>query len=139
MIYVIIQFLLLCFMEITTNWANIGMASLILIILSILLGFWAIITVGIHEVQILPDIKKGTSLVTHGPYKIVRHPMYLSLLIFCLGLILSNPKWYMFLGFALLLTDLILKLRYEEKKLIKTFPEYNKYKSGTYCFIPFIY
>ncbi|KAA3609723.1 MAG: isoprenylcysteine carboxylmethyltransferase family protein [Calditrichaeota bacterium] len=139
MVFVIIQFALLFFMGIVTNWENIKMASIILILAAIILGLWAIFTMGIYKVNVLPDIKKGATLVTHGPYKLIRHPMYTSLLVLCTGLILSNPVWYMFLGFLFLLIDLVFKLRYEEKKLVAVFPEYEKYKSGTYYFIPFIY
>ncbi len=139
MVYVIIQFILLVFIAISADWTNLGVVSVILFIFSAALGVWAVFTVGIEKVRVMPDLRKGAHLVTHGPYKLVRHPMYSAVLILCSGLVLSNPSWYMILGFVLLFIDLVFKLRYEEKMLLKVFPDYKKYKIGTYYFIPFIY
>jgi len=139
MTYVVIQFSILLFMIVSTNWDNFGILSLIMIMLSVSLGLWAILTVGVYNVRILPELNKGADLVTHGPYRLVRHPMYLSLIILCAGLIISTQTWYMFLGGAFLLVVLVLKLQYEEKKLVAEFPKYKEYKSETYYLIPFIY
>jgi protein-S-isoprenylcysteine O-methyltransferase Ste14 len=139
MIYVIIQFSLIFLLGLGAHLSSLGRVSLILIVLALLIGLWAIFTVGLSKVSIFPDLKKGARLVMHGPYKIVRHPMYTSVMLFCAGLVLSNPVWYMFLGFAVLLGDLVFKLKYEEKKLVQEFSEYKTYRKKTYYFIPFIY
>jgi len=139
MIYVIIQFGFLFFIGYFANWSNIRIVSGILIGLSVFLGLWAIFTVGINKVRILPDIKKDMQLVKKGPYNIIRHPMYSAVILLCGGLVLSNTAWYMYLGFTILIFDLLFKLRYEEKKLLIAFPEYEKYKNGTFYLIPFIY
>ncbi len=139
MVYVIIQFILLVLIAISADWTNLGVVSVILFVFSTVLGVWTVFTVGIEKVRVMPDLRKGAYLVTHGPYKLVRHPMYSAVLILCSGLVLSNPSWYMVLGFVLLLFDLVFKLRYEEKMLLEAFPEYKKYKIGTYYFIPFVY
>ncbi len=139
MIYVVIQFSLIFLLGLGARLSNLGPVSRALILLALLIGLWAVFTVGLRRVSIFPDLKKGARLVTHGPYKIVRHPMYTSVMLFCSGLVLSNPVWYMLLGFAVLLGDLIFKLKYEEKKLVQEFSEYKTYRKKTYYFIPFIY
>jgi protein-S-isoprenylcysteine O-methyltransferase Ste14 len=139
MIYVIVQFTLIFLLGLGAHLSSLGRVSLVLILLALLIGVWAIFTVGLSKVSIFPDLRKGAKLVTHGPYKIVRHPMYTSVMLFCAGLVLSNPAWYMLLGFVALLADLVFKLKYEENKLMQEFTEYKKYKSVSYYFIPFIY
>jgi protein-S-isoprenylcysteine O-methyltransferase Ste14 len=65
--------------------------------------------------------------------------MYTSVIIFSAGMVLLNPAWYMYLAFILLVADLILKLKYEEIKLLQIFEKYDEYKKNSYCLIPFIY
>lgn len=137
--FVIVQFSLLFFLIYAANWHSTGPFSVLFFILGTFLGLWAIFTVGLTKVKILPEIKKGTDLVTKGPFSLIRHPMYTSLIIFSIGLVLTNPAWYMYIGFVLLVTDLILKLHYEERKLLLYFDAYAQYKKSTYFLIPFIY
>ena len=39
------------------------------------------------------DVREGHRLVTGGVYRRVRHPMYLSLILYALGQALSLPNW----------------------------------------------
>ena len=65
--------------------------------------------------------------------------MYTAVIIFSVTMLLMNPVWQMYLAWLFLVTDLIFKLRYEEKKLLKKFEKYSDYKKGTYSLIPYIY
>ena len=138
-IFVLIQFTLLFYMAFITSWKNFSMAALIIITSALVIGVWAILAMGITNLTIFPAPKKNIKFTTTGPYKWVRHPMYSSVLLFSLGMLVMNPVWVMILAYFLLLLDLVLKLRYEENKLLHKLEEYKEYQSKTYRIIPFIY
>src|SRR3989337_2375469 len=54
-----------------------------------LLGLWAIGTMGIGNFNVTPDVKQRARLVTSGPYRLIRHPMYTALLAGALALVLD--------------------------------------------------
>jgi protein-S-isoprenylcysteine O-methyltransferase Ste14 len=70
-------------------------------------------------------------LVTHGPYARVRHPLYVGEIVHMFGIaILSGtPVGFYLFVFALVLQ--IVRARIEEKKFLRTLPEYEKYMRQT--------
>jgi len=95
--------------------------------------------VKIRNVNVTPTVKKGSELVTSGPYRIIRHPMYIAQLIAVLPLVIDYFSWYRLAAIIILLLVLLIKIGYEEKQLIAHFPEYTKYKTTTSRLIPYIY
>jgi len=86
--------------------------------------------------SILPE---GRKLVTTGPYRRVRHPLYVAEAISTLGVTISflSPP-----AVALVAAQLLLQLgrvHYEEKVLRATFPAYAKYSRRTARLIPGLY
>jgi protein-S-isoprenylcysteine O-methyltransferase Ste14 len=86
--------------------------------------------------SIVPEARK---LVTTGPYSIVRHPLYLAEAVATLGALISflSPA-----ALVLVVTQFALQLariRYEERVLRATFPEYDEYAKRTWRLIPGIY
>jgi protein-S-isoprenylcysteine O-methyltransferase Ste14 len=84
------------------------------------------------------ELKEDHRLVTEGVYRRIRHPMYLSLLIFAAGQTLALPNYMA--GPASLVTIIVLvafRLRAEERMLIEEFgDEYEAYRKRTNRFIP---
>ena len=75
-----------------------------------------------------PINNKG--FISSGIYRIIKHPMYYSIIIISLGLFFKNPSLYN-LSLSLLLGLVLLrKIRQEEKYLINTFPDYLAYKNN---------
>ncbi len=106
----------------------------------ILLGLYAIYVAGIHNVNITPTPKSGTGLITDGPYRIIRHPMYLAQVVAVIPLVNDYFTLLRFSILILLILTLILKMHYEEKGLVKQFGEaYIQYKEKTKKVLPFIY
>lgn len=82
-------------------------------------------------------VYKTHKLVQTGPYKIVRHPLYASLIwMFCsAGVIYAN--WLIILvTIFIFIPFMYYRAKQEENLLSKTFPEYQIYKKITGMFFP---
>jgi len=126
-------------MGLNTYRAGYSGISISLFVISLFLGIWAVLSMGLANLSIFPIPKVNSKIKKTGPYKIIRHPMYTAVLVFSFGMLLMNPIWQMYLALFLLIIDLVLKLRFEEKKLQEKFEGYGEYKKTTYYLIPFIY
>ncbi|RUW34590.1 MAG: isoprenylcysteine carboxylmethyltransferase family protein [Mesorhizobium sp.] len=72
-------------------------------------------------------IAQARRLVTTGPYRIVRHPLYVCEAIVMLGIVLRNPIWPTVAICAIALAFQYRRLVNEEKVLRAVFPEYGDY------------
>ena len=82
---------------------------------------------------VLPEAR---GLVTRGPYRLVRHPVYLGELGACGGLVLAAPSGWNLGAAALMLAGQLVRLRLEERALTHAFPEYAAYAARTPRLIP---
>ncbi|SMN16527.1 hypothetical protein CRYPA_303 [uncultured Candidatus Thioglobus sp.] len=110
----------------------------LLLTMAMIIGGIAIINMKFDNLNIIPTLKENHQLRTQGVYQCIRHPMYTSVLLFCLALMLSNPHWIAQLIMIILLINLILKSNFEEKLLSKRFKNYSEYRQNTGRFIPFL-
>ena len=101
-------------------------------------ALWAVFTMGFKTIKISPIPKNTSELVTKGPYKFVRHPIYSSLLLYCTTLILESISLYKIILIITLYITLWIKTDFEEKLLINKFTDYEKYKKQTKKIIPFL-
>jgi protein-S-isoprenylcysteine O-methyltransferase Ste14 len=86
--------------------------------------------------SIMPEARE---LVISGPYRFVRHPLYLAEEIATIG---SAMQFFSACTAVLLVVHIVFQLRriwHEEALLTKIFPEYAAYKEKTAGFIPGIY
>ena len=78
-------------------------------------------------------------LVERGPYRWVRHPIYLGGILFFVGFSLAFSPWALAVCAALAVIW-ALKLRVEERMLETRFPEYRTYRERTRArLVPFVY
>jgi protein-S-isoprenylcysteine O-methyltransferase Ste14 len=132
------QFVLLTLLALSTKWADGTLYALPFLSTSLLLAGWAVKVMRLGHFNISPAIKEGALLVTHGPYRYIRHPMYASLLLAGLGLLIITFSWLRLACFFVLWLVLYLKLRIEEKLLAEHFPEYPSYKKRSRMFFPWL-
>ncbi len=130
------QFVFLTFLAVSTNWREITVLSLPFFIASFLLASWAVKVMRLGHFNILPTIKSGAVLVTHGPYRYIRHPMYASLLLAGLGLLLISSNWLRLAAFLALWLVLYCKLKNEERLLADHFSGYANYQQRSRMLIP---
>lgn len=83
-------------------------------------------------------VKEKPELVTNGPYRYVRHPIYTGVLVAVLGsALISGIMW--FIPLVLYCIYFIYSARVEETNLMKEFPlEYPEYKKRTKLLIPYV-
>ena len=85
-----------------------------------------------------PSVKVGHELVTSGPYRWVRHPIYTGMLLAVLGTALDTGilGLVIFLGVCLYL---VLRIPVEEGLMLGLFPEqYARYREQTKALIPHV-
>jgi len=111
---------------------------IILIISSFLLAAWAMIVMKFYF-NAAPEILQGAKLRTGGPYRLIRHPMYTSLIILGGAWIINDFSYFRLMVYVILIINQVIKLTHEEKFLLEKFPEYKEYRKSTKRIIPFIY
>ena len=136
---VTIQLSCLLFFAVSAPILSDNPAGLLVESVGIFIALLAIYVVKIRNVNITPTVKQNSELVTSGPYRIIRHPMYIAQLIAVLPLLIDYFSLYRLAAFSILLIVLLVKIVYEENQLIAYFPEYTEYKQNTFKLIPFIY
>lgn len=110
----------------------------VIMLLSLILAFWSMIILRFH-LNAAPEVLKGTTLKTNGPYRFIRHPIYTSLLMLCGVWVINDFSYFRLFVMLVLFIDLILKLKTEEKFLIAEFPDYTEYMKKTKMLIPYLF
>jgi protein-S-isoprenylcysteine O-methyltransferase Ste14 len=108
--------------------------------LSIPFTLWGYRTLGKNWVHALDQSKflqrKREPLVTSGPYRYVRNPIYLGAFTFIIALALVAANWLLLLPALALITLIYMQIGKEEKMLIARFgDEYREYMKRTPRFI----
>lgn len=87
----------------------------------------------------LLHIREEQSLITTGPYRYVRHPMYTALITVGIGLSLLSANWYFGLPFVATILVILFRVKKEEEAMVEKFgKEYIQYMQRTKRFIPFL-
>ena len=96
---------------------------------------WVFASIG-KNISASHDTRHGHVLVTHGPYRWVRHPLYSVGFLFAVALTVITALWWL-AGMILPLFVLLVRTTKEEAKLIETFgDEYRDYMKRTGRFLP---
>ena len=103
------------------------------------LGVATLIYNKIGNFNIVPEVKSDARLITGGPYRYIRHPMYTALLLVMAGIAVYNAHLINYLGLLLVTVAVFLKANKEERYLRERFPRYTDYAVNTWRFLPYIY
>lgn len=137
--FVIIQFACLGLIALTGPIFPANIFLLAVELLGLGVGIWAVLAMGVGKFNIIPDPLESSRLVTRGPYRLIRHPMYMALLLAAAPLVVA---WFSLFRLAILLAllvDLLFKLNYEEGLLASQLNGYREYMQKSFRLIPYIY
>jgi protein-S-isoprenylcysteine O-methyltransferase Ste14 len=107
----------------------------ILVFLGLLFALWARAHLGRNWSGAV-TVKKGHTLITSGPYRWVRHPIYSGVLLALFGTALAIGEARGFIATALILIGFVIKLMVEEARMRETFADYADYCRHTARLIP---
>lgn len=127
-----------------SNSAAAGFTALVLALSGSLLALAGAALVVICHAQLgtawsfAPKADQSTGLITTGPYRLVRHPIYLGLALLAVGEALAFSSWpALFIALSGIVPTLAWRARAEEKLLSRTFGEtYNVYRQRTKMIVP---
>lgn len=83
-------------------------------------------------------VPEARGLVTSGPYRLVRHPIYLGEITAGVGLVLPTLFTLHAVVLAVFLAAQLARTYYEERMLRSTYPQYEAYAEHTHRLIPFV-
>lgn len=139
LILVSVQFICIYLLFHLTPVASVNIFSILLIACGSFIGVWAVYSMRKSTLRINPEVSHVANLITDGPYHYLRHPMYTSVLLVCLGLLIVNMTLVKAVIYVILICDLIVKLQYEESMLMNHFENYKLYTKKTWRIIPYLY
>jgi len=110
----------------------------LLTVAGLLFTVWARVHLGRNWSATI-TVKQGHELITSGPYRLVRHPIYAGLLLAFIGSGLARAEWRGALAVALAFWALWRKLRIEERWMREQFgAAYDEYARRVGALVPFI-
>ena len=134
-----VEYLCILMIFITGDLLPLSFIAIVILVLAIFLGLWSLWTIFIKKFRITNKISSDSRIVAKGPYKFIRHPLYSSLLLILLTIVLNHFSFIRLILWLILLTVMFAKLMYEERSIIKRNTDYLIYKRGTKRLLPFIY
>ena len=107
-------------------------------VLAAALMLWARLTFGLRSFHLTATPTEG-GLVTTGPYRLVRHPIYASASLFVLVSALGHPSLRTAALACLVIVGVVIRAVTEEKLVARQYPAYRDYAKRTKRLIPYVY
>ncbi|SHJ12250.1 Protein-S-isoprenylcysteine O-methyltransferase Ste14 [Clostridium cavendishii DSM 21758] len=124
------------------HWSN---EPLWLVILSNIIAFLAYIFIFYvfkenSYASTVIQVENEQKVISSGPYKVVRHPMYLGMIIMMLFMPLALGSYFSIIPMALIMPIIVIRIKNEEETLLKELNGYKEYSSKIrYRLIPLIW
>ena len=114
-------------------------AASALVAAGLAVGLWALSANRPGNFNVRPEPKAGGQLVTGGPYRLVRHPMYLAVLLVTAGCCTGYGTTWRWAALLALVVVLTLKARVEEQAMTALHPDYADYARRSKRFLPYLW
>jgi len=139
LILTLIQYISLIAFLIMTPYIAKGIMWQIIELFGVVIGVWAIVVMKSSKINLAPQPRANAHLVTQGPYKIIRHPMYLAIILTLTPLIVTHYDQTRAIILGILFVNLIFKLLFEEGLLKAYFEGYSEYMKKSWRLIPWVF
>ncbi len=125
-------------LNVVPHLAAMAWTAAILCAIGLAFAIWARVTLGSNWSGVV-TLKEGHELVERGPYRFVRHPIYTGILTMFFATALAQGHLSGFAGTLLMFASFWIKLRDEEKLMLRQFDErYTAYQQRVKRIIPFV-
>jgi protein-S-isoprenylcysteine O-methyltransferase Ste14 len=112
--------------------------GLALAAVALVIGIWSLIVLR-RSLSIYPAPLSDAELILRGPYRLVRHPIYLAVILGTVGLALATLNPTALVASLVFVPFFMAKSGHEEDLLIERYPEYREYRSTvSYRLIPWV-
>jgi protein-S-isoprenylcysteine O-methyltransferase Ste14 len=138
----VISLFVVCGLDFRFHWSQISRYTIIISDILVALGFLMVFFVFRENsfASATIEVSDEQKVISTGPYRIVRHPLYTGALVFFLFTPIALGSLWALLFFLPLTTVIVLRLLDEEKFLSDHLPEYREYCQKTqYRLIPNIW
>ena len=105
---------------------------------ALLLLLWARFTFGWRSLHVIANPTEG-GLVTSGPYRYIRHPIYTAMCLFGWSGIATHWSWGAIVWGVVLVANGLLRIWAEETLVTQRYPEYAQYAARTWRMIPYVF
>jgi len=124
------------------QWSDVSLGVVLAGDVLVVVGFYFILRVYRENTftSATIEIAPNQTVVSTGPYAIVRHPMYASALVYVVGTPLALASYWGLIGVAVMLPFLVWRLFDEERMLVANLPGYVEYQRKVrHRLIPFVW
>jgi protein-S-isoprenylcysteine O-methyltransferase Ste14 len=105
---------------------------------AVLLMAWARSTLGRRSFHFAANPTEG-GLVSAGPYRCLRHPIYSAACLFTAAGAVAHGSWFAAVLCGLVLGGALVRLWCEEKLLAAHYPQFSEYAAKTWRMIPYVF
>jgi protein-S-isoprenylcysteine O-methyltransferase Ste14 len=115
-----------------------GPVTITIQVIAALLMIWARLTFGVRSFYGTANPTAG-GLVTTGPYRYIRHPIYASILCFFWAGIAAHLSLVTVAAGLFITASTAVRMVAEEKLLVTMYPGYGEYARATRRVVPFVF
>lgn len=99
----------------------------VVLALAMLLGWWALSANTFASQTVRIQVDRGHKVVTAGPYRYVRHPMYVGVIFAVIAIPLVLGSWWALAPAGLIVVLFVIRADLEDRTLRRGLPGYNDY------------
>lgn len=107
-------------------------------IAALVLALWARRSLGLRSFHLTAEPTAG-ELVTSGPYRVIRHPIYTAACLFVWPGALAHHSFPAFVLATLVTAGALIRIIYEERTLAERYTEYARYADTTNRMLPYVF
>ena len=136
---VAVQLSALAYLALTGPVVSARASLLALEVAALVPGLWAVAVIRPWNLRITPTPHPRATLVTRGPYRWIRHPMYTSLLVLTAAWLADEFSAARGLVWCAFVANMVVKMAVEERHLARRFEQFDAYRRATWRVIPFVF